>query len=64
MTSMQKELRERICSSSCESFQAATFDKEDTMIAKEANSEIEEQLSNTNGCRTYQAEMEAVDIAR
>lgn len=67
MTSLQEELRERIRSSSCGPFLAAIYDEEGTLIAKAANSVVEEQCSHChaemNAIRAAQQKLGTYDLA-
>lgn len=67
MTSLQEELRERILSSSCGPFLAAIYDEEGTLIAKAANSVVEEQCSHChaemNAIRAAQQKLGTYDLA-
>lgn len=67
MTALQEELRERIRSSSCGPFLAAIYDEEGTLIAKAANSVVEEQCSHChaemNAIRAAQQKLGTYDLA-
>ena len=67
MTSLQEELRERIRSSNCGPFLAAIYDEKGTLIAKAANSVVEEQCSHChaemNAIRAAQQKLGTYDLA-
>lgn len=67
MTSLQEELRERIRSSKCGPFLAAIYDEEGTLIAKAANSVVEEKCSHChaemNAIRAAQQKLGTYDLA-
>ncbi len=67
MTALQEELRERSRSSKCGPFLAAIYDEEGTLIAKAANSVVEEQCSHChaemNAIRAAQQKLGTYDLA-
>lgn len=67
MTALQKELRERIRCSNCGPFLAAIYDEQGTLIAKAANSVVEEKCSHChaemNAIRAAQQKLGTYDLA-